>query len=81
MESMASAASSSTSAQNVQHLRQLFLQNDLVMQEETAFQQKHMLGEMDRSMKNRMSDEIVSILSDVMTSMKKTGDEIRNAGR
>ncbi len=81
MEGMANVASSSTNAQDVQLFRQYMLQNDLLMEETAELDQQHLFGSMKRSMQNRMSDEINAVLSDVMASMKRTGDEIRNAGR
>jgi hypothetical protein len=81
MESLASVASSSNLAQNVQPLEQVLAIEDQLEQDRVAFEQQQMHQGIDRSMRNRMSDEIVSILSDAMSIMKKTGEEARNSGR
>ena len=81
MESLASTAAPSTLVLDAQSLQQILVNKSRAERDQNEVEQAQMLGQIDRSARNRMNDEIVAILSDAMSIMKKTGEEVRNSGR
>ncbi len=81
METPSVTNGSSNVAQDVLTLRQSMMTNLQLHKESMAMSIENMQMQTDRTSKNAMRNEVVSILSDVMTTMKKTGEEARSSGR
>lgn len=77
MEIMSDTGRGSVMAQDVQKFQRILAElerNQSATMDEVNFQA-------DRSMRTRLSSEITGALSDAISIMKKTGDQIRSSGQ
>lgn len=77
MEIMSDMGRGSTVVHDAQSLQRILS----TMERHQAAALEDVRYQADRSIRNRLSNEISSALSDAITIMKKTGDQIRSSGQ